>query len=254
MKPPGTQQQHQEGLYEVPDHYIPHFERGRFSQTRTLRWGYEYLSYVLFILEKLESLTFESLLDVGCGDGRFLHEVRRRFGGVHLSGIDTSDRAIRYARAFNPDIEFFAADITDGEPIARRYDVIVMVDTLEHIAPERIAAFLAAARRRLNDDGLLIITVPSTNIDLSRKHHQHFDPDSLASVLDPYFTITETFHLNRKSWRVRLLHRLLSNSLFILNQKRLVNVLFRHYRRRFLLAGPADGGRICAICGPNRGA
>jgi len=251
MKPPNTQQRQQESLYEFPYHYIPHFEKGRFSQTRTLRWGYEYLSYVLFILDKLESLSFESLLDIGCGDGRFLHEVRRRFDGVRLSGIDTSDRAIRYARAFNPDIEFFAADLADGDPIARRCDVIVMVDTLEHIVPEKVPAFLAAARRLLNDDGRLIVTAPSTNIKLSRKHHRHFDPDSLAGVLEPHFAISESFHLNRKSWRVRLLHRLLSNSLFILNQRRLVNRLFRHYQRRFLLAGPADGTRICAICRPS---
>src|SRR3954449_3553400 len=69
----------QESEYEFPYHYIPTLVNGNFSQVRKLRWGYEYLSYLRFVLSTLEKLQFNSLLDVGCGEGRFLSEVAKRF-------------------------------------------------------------------------------------------------------------------------------------------------------------------------------
>ena len=44
----------QEAEYEFPYHYIPRLEGGNFSQVRKLRWGYEYLSYLRFVLARLE--------------------------------------------------------------------------------------------------------------------------------------------------------------------------------------------------------
>ncbi len=40
-----------------------------FSQVRNLSWGYEYLSYLHFVLEKASQIGFKSLLDVGCANG-----------------------------------------------------------------------------------------------------------------------------------------------------------------------------------------
>src|SRR4051812_16394470 len=82
----------QEAEYEFPYHYIPQLENGNFSQVRKLRWGYEYLSYLRFILAQLEKLEFASLLDVGCGEGRFLSEVSKRFPDKNLKGVDRSQR------------------------------------------------------------------------------------------------------------------------------------------------------------------
>lgn len=56
-----------------------------FSQVRNLSWGYEYLSYLNFVLEKASQIGFKSLLDVGCGDGRLLYELRQRFSDTQLA-------------------------------------------------------------------------------------------------------------------------------------------------------------------------
>jgi methylase of polypeptide subunit release factors len=88
----------QENSYEYPYHYIPIWNGITFSQTHTLWWGYEYISYLHYVLDKVSQMDFESLLDVGCGDGRFLFELSRRFSSKRLSGIDYSKRAIDFAR------------------------------------------------------------------------------------------------------------------------------------------------------------
>src|SRR4051812_23697391 len=195
----------QEAGYEFPYHYIPRLEGGNFSQVRKLRWGYEYLSYLRFVLARLERVEFDSLLDVGCGEGRFLRETSKRFGGKRLQGVDYSARAVEYARLLNPGLSFVRADIAaDSEP-DERFDVVTLIETLEHVPPGELRAFVSGLRRRVNDDGLLVVSVPSRNTKMSPKHYQHFDLDSLTATLAPHFRVEEHYYLNRISKWERLL-------------------------------------------------
>ena len=240
----------QESEYEFPYHYIPTLKNGNFSQVRKLGWGYEYLSYLRFILSRLEKIEFNSLLDVGCGEGRFLCEASERFPHKNLKGIDFSPRAIKYASLLNPRVYFLCGDITDTTLFTERFDVITLIETLEHVPPVRIPDFVHGLRRRLKDDGLLILSVPSENLRLAPKHYQHFNLDSLAASLRPYFKISEHYFLNRISKWDRLLKALLINRYFILNEPRALNALYHLYEKRLLNAAELDGKRICVLCRP----
>jgi SAM-dependent methyltransferase len=240
----------QEAEYEFPYHYIPRLEGGNFSQVRKLRWGYEYLSYLRFVLARLERAEFDSLVDVGCGEGRFLREVSKRFPGKRLLGVDFSARAVEYARLLNPGLSFARADISDDSATRERFDVVTLIETLEHVPHVELDAFVAGLRRRVNDGGLLIVSVPSVNIKMSAKHYQHFDLGSLTTTLAPYFKVEEHYYLNRISKWDRLLSAVLTNRYFILNERRLLNALFRRYERSLLGARESDCKRICVVCRP----
>jgi len=240
----------QETEYQFPYHYIPTLENGNFSQVRKLRWGYEYLSYLRFILCSLQKIEFDSLLDVGCGEGRFLHEASKRFPEQRLVGVDLSARAVEYAKLLNPTVEFWSGDITDATLLSEKFDAITLIETLEHIPLDHVADFVRALRRTVNDDGALIISVPTKNLDLNRKHYQHFTLDSLAAALRPHFEISEHYFLNRISKWDTLLKMVLSNRYFILNEPRLLNALYRRYEDRLLNANGSDGKRICVVCRP----
>jgi 2-polyprenyl-3-methyl-5-hydroxy-6-metoxy-1,4-benzoquinol methylase len=238
----------QEAEYEFPYHYIPRLEGGNFSQVRKLRWGYEYLSYLRFVLARLERVEFDSLMDVGCGEGRFLREVSKRFSGKCLLGVDFSARAIEYARLLNPGLDFLRADIARGAEPSERFDVVTLIETLEHVPPVELGEFVSGLRRRTNDDGTLVVSVPSTNIKMSAKHYQHFDLHSLASALAPHFRVEEHYYLNRISKWERLLSTVLTNRYFILNERRLLNALYRRYERSLLAAHESNCKRICVVC------
>lgn len=240
----------QEAEYQFPYHYIPTLENGNFSQVRKLRWGYEYLSYLRFILGRLQKIEFDSLLDVGCGEGRFLHEVSRRFPERRLVGIDLSTRAVEYARLLNPAVEFLPGDIGDENLLPEKFAAVTLIETLEHIPLDEVPDFVRALRRAVSHDGVLIVSVPSQNLDLNRKHYQHFTLDSLAATLRPCFEISEHHFLNRISKWDTLLKMVLSNRYFILNEPRLLNALYRRYENRLLNANGSDGKRIVAICRP----
>ena len=97
-----------------------------------------------------------ALLDVGCGDGLFFDKLAE-FGDVDGVEADPSlvDPCGPHAERIH--IGPFGADFRP----CRRYDLILMLDVVEHL-PDAEAGLRRAAEL-LNDDGLLIVTVPAFN-------------------------------------------------------------------------------------------
>lgn len=104
------------------------------------------------ILAWLEGLRAPGrLLDVGCGIGTFIARAHQR--GWKVVGIDTSEAAIRAARAKYPQVDLVCGDVT--KIADQTYDVVTLFDMLMYV-PEPIP-FLARVRERLNPRGLLIV-------------------------------------------------------------------------------------------------
>src|SRR5207253_8213298 len=118
------------------------------------------------------------------------------------------------------------------------------------VPPSEVEEFVRGLRRRIEDGGHLVVSVPSKNVKMSPKHYQHFDLDSLRACLNPYFEVAEHYYLNRLSKWDRLLSALLTNRYFILNERRLLNALYRRYERSLLGARDTDCKRICVLCRP----
>ena len=92
------------------------------------------------------------LLDVGAGAGEFLSLLPKSVKGF---GVEPSPKLRQLAQSkFSVEISFDNID-----SIKDTYDVITMFDVLEHI--ENDWTFLKRVVQLLNDNGLLIIAVPS---------------------------------------------------------------------------------------------
>jgi SAM-dependent methyltransferase len=106
-----------------------------------------------------------ALLDVGCGTGTMLLEVRRARPTWRLAGIDASAGMLAAARAKQGPTKnvTWARASLGALPFARAFDVCtVFYDTLNHLpdAPSLARAF-AAASAVLRPGGLLVFDVTS---------------------------------------------------------------------------------------------
>ena len=87
----------------------------------------------------------ESTLEVGCGDGALLCELRRRGFGGSLTGVEISPAAVEIARGREA---IDAVELYDGRRLAAddgAYDLGILSHVLEHV-PEPAALLAEVAR------------------------------------------------------------------------------------------------------------
>lgn len=239
----------QEEEYSFPYHYIPEWNEGNFSQVVRMSWGYEYAAYSRFLLELVQDYRPNSILDVGCGDGRFLYELSKTDGAGHLAGVDYYGPAIRFAEIMAPGVEWVAGDIRDPSVLAREFEIVTLVEVLEHIKPSAIPDFLKGIYERVSTDGMLIISVPHKNLSVQRKHYQHFHIESLIDTLRPWFTVVDKYYLNRKVVGFkRLILRAISNNQYMITNRSLNRLAFRLYCDKMLMADVEDCRRLVVVC------
>lgn len=229
------QQETQEQAYRIPYHYLPVVENGRFSQHQYWSWGYRYLGRLQIMFDILEGLEFTSLLDVGCGDGRFLHEVEKRFSGKRLRGIDYSERAIHLARRMSPHVNYERMDIRHTR-LTETYDVVTLLEVIEHIPLDVLPGFMEGVARTVRPGGWLLLTVPHINQPLDPRHYQHFDSARLRKFLESDYELQQCEPFDHLGFPLRLLYYLLGGSgrNFIITQPALVNFFYRYYLRHGL--------------------
>lgn len=131
-----------------------------------------------------------SVLEIGCGDGRFLIFLERKLNArCRLVGLDmeVSDIELGYGSR----VELVRGSIGDMTP-GRKFDAVVMYDVVEHLA--RPVAALKKIRSCLEQDGVLVIKTPNWNSlwrfvfprhwgGLQIPRHQLFpDPASLGKL------------------------------------------------------------------------
>lgn len=120
------------------------------------------------------------LLDVGCGDALFF-DALARFGEV--DGLEP-DAALLGPSRWRERVRVGALG-PDFRP-ERPYDLVLMLDVLEHIADDRAA--LAAAFEATRPGGSLLVTVPAlpwlwSRHDEANAHHRRYRRRGLAELL-----------------------------------------------------------------------
>ncbi len=121
------------------------------------------------------------ILDVGCGDGLFFGPLEE-FGEVE--GLESSAELVSLHGAYRARIHVapFNADFCPG----KQYDLLLMLDVLEHL-PEPAGALRHAASL-LAPGGVLVLTVPAflllwTNHDVINHHRTRYRRKTLRPLV-----------------------------------------------------------------------
>ncbi len=101
-----------------------------------------------------------NILDIGCGFGSFIREVKK-LGYNAVKGIDISDQAIEFSRKQNYDVT--RASVKEyADESKTQFDLISMSHVLEHINKNEIIETLSTIKNKLlKNDGKLCLMVPN---------------------------------------------------------------------------------------------
>lgn len=108
------------------------------------------------------------VLDLGCGRGEILIQAALR--GAYAMGVDYSPDAIKIAKSaiapLPPEIRhritFLQEDIKEVSFEDNQFDVIFLLDVVEHLYPEEVEMVLKKVFKMLKEEGVLVIhTVPN---------------------------------------------------------------------------------------------
>jgi SAM-dependent methyltransferase len=178
-----------------PEHIGDYYPRGYYGRGKRysssleglLDWLYSFRGRLIEIANGLEP---GRVLDVGCGRGQLLFQLRKR--GWEVIGTELSEDSAEYAREVLK-LDVRTADLHDLDLPADYFDTVILWHVLEHIPDP--AALLAEVRRILRPGGTLLVAVPNFgswearwgqdrwfHLDVPR-HLNHFTPDALRGYL-----------------------------------------------------------------------
>lgn len=122
-----------------------------FARSRTYFW-----KELEFTKDYIQEGT--TLLDVGCGNGRFFGVIKDK--KIAYTGIDASSKLINIAKEKYPSAKFFKGNAVELLFGSGSFDTAVSFAVLHHIPSKKLREeFLEEIHRVLKKDGILILSV-----------------------------------------------------------------------------------------------
>ena len=199
-------------------------------------WGGDSISktmdYPRLKYDILKSVIEESrpkkLLDIGCGAGKFLATLQKEFPEIEFTGIDASKKAIAEGKKAHPKMHFFNRNAEDTKFNDEEFDIIIMLDVLEHVRdPEKA---LSEVTRILRKNGLFHTFIPCESHSiywLSEKILGFHTKEQTAGHIQRFsrkticMKISKTMEIKQKRYSFHLMGSIMDYGLFtaLLNKR-----------------------------------
>jgi hypothetical protein len=200
------------------------------------------------ILNRFESVCFDSLLGVGCGNGRFFRVLAGEHPDINTLGIGHAKQSVEMPREMSSYLGYEVVDFL-GKDLYWRSDTVTAIEVPEYIPPGRMHAFISQMATVI-EGGRMAITVPHENKQIRDKYYQDFSEAGLAELLIPWFD--PVVILNRQLKLLIALELAVSgrdNHVEVMNSLLFLNTLWGLCNQRYLYA-PSESQcrRIVAVC------
>ena len=103
----------------------------------------------------LNSIDFNSILDVGCGSGDFLYQIEKAFSPKEILGIDLSPQMVAKTKELG-----LNAKAIDISKLDNSFDVITAVfDMINYLDKNSLQSFCKSISQRLNSGGYFLCDI-----------------------------------------------------------------------------------------------
>jgi SAM-dependent methyltransferase len=171
-----------------------------------------YCRHVTGLIRQYAKLPATTLLDIGCGGGKNVLNLKREF---NVTGLDLSPAMLAQAKKLNPGCTFVQGDMRTFR-LGRAFDAVLMDDAISHMncRADFVAAF-RTAYAHLNSGGILVVTPDVTTETFQQNKtsttaatRDEVDVVFIENVYDPDPTDdqyeTTTLYLIREHGRLRI--------------------------------------------------
>lgn len=128
------------------------------------------------ILKNIPELS-GSIIEIGCGDGRFIKKLSKHFPDLSITGLDYSTDGIDICKK---EIKgnFIASDVMQFEG---QFDYVLCFQTLEHFEnPDEVVTKMLTLGKRL------IISVPNKDYDRCQDHLQFWTVEEFEQYMNQF--------------------------------------------------------------------
>lgn len=150
---------------------------------------------VLELIRELEPIQGTRILDLGCGIGELMEELKRSLKGILLTGIDSSGEMLRLSQIKNPGAEHIQLAAEELNSLHDSFDIIVCTHSFPYYVEKQ--KVLMELHRLLAPEGSLVIAFASANslydrlvlslVKLTTGKAEYPSHDSFLELIQPYF-------------------------------------------------------------------
>lgn len=148
----------------------------------------------------IDLITGRSVLDIGCGYGCLVDQIRREKRGVEVTGIDVDPESISMAKALYG-IDVKPASVHKMDFADNAFDTVILRETIHHFeGEENLRSAFSEIRRVCGREIIIFDPNPNWVVKFSRKLIRHQDPEAR---LDDVVTVLESsgFNVKARRWR-----------------------------------------------------
>jgi SAM-dependent methyltransferase len=124
-----------------------------------------------------------SCIDVGCGTGHLLFELRNLEFSGRLVGLDAAAAAEEQVRSHGADIEFYSGYLSE-QVWRSEFDLVLCTEVLEHCPYPGIV--VQDMIRVAKPGGMIVITVPDGRKDTWEGHIHFWSPESFKLFIESF--------------------------------------------------------------------
>lgn len=207
-------------------------------QRKIIKWDNFTYFYQLEVLRKFLKNSFR-ILDVGCGVGTIDFLLAKE--GKKVVGIDVSKNAINICKKnskflkVDQNTTFIKDNFLQTKKIKGKFDSILCFEVLEHLNNEILA--LKKFKQLLNKNGILIISVPSSNSILYKSevlkkfdkevgHLRRYTPELIFNLINKNFKVIKMIKVESPIRNILFISKKLRWIVAFLNHFGPVSVLF----------------------------
>ncbi|PCJ89775.1 MAG: hypothetical protein COA57_01060 [Flavobacteriales bacterium] len=126
---------------------------------------------------------FETLIEIGCGEGRLLEKIKKSFSNKNIKGFDGSHKAVTLGKAKGLNITQKLI-LTEKDAVPNS-DVILLINVIEHI--ENIPGIIKTLIEALTERGRIIFCLPIQDYGgydlVFAEHVWHFTVNHIIALL-----------------------------------------------------------------------